>query len=482
MVLKGYIFSIVYVLICLLAALVAYRLGVPKKITRKIVHIFVGFEWVILYHFFGASVHFLIVCLLFLVLLSIDYKMKLVPAMSSDGDNAPGTVYYAVAMTVMASVSMLLPRMIFPFGISVFCTSFGDGLAGIFGQAIKRFNKKIYGNKTLVGTMANLLVSFVVTLVFSCAFGLEISVWYCLAISILAAEVELISGRGLDNLLITVAVSLFSYALLYIPGIVNYLAPILITPVIIAFAKKKNALTNGAIIAALLLDVIVSITFGNFGFAVLSLFFCGSILADKVKKNAKNTRQNENKQAKKNGECRNVIQVLANGGMALIACGGFLFSGERVFLIMYVASLAEAFADTVASGVGALSDKVFDVFRFERCEPGLSGGMSVIGTLSSLMSATALSLFAFVTSALSPKEAILVTLAAFLGAVFDSMLGSLIQGKYICTVCKRLVEKREHCGEKTELHRGFSTVNNDVVNGLSTVFAAALSAIIFVVI
>ena len=103
MIIKGYIFSILYVLLCVLIAMTVYRLGAPKHVTRKVVHILVGFEWVILYHFFGAaSPHFLAVCLLFLLLLALEYKLKLVPIMSSDGDNAPGTVYYAVAMSVMA--------------------------------------------------------------------------------------------------------------------------------------------------------------------------------------------------------------------------------------------------------------------------------------------------------------------------------------------------------------------------------------------
>ncbi|MBQ8321677.1 MAG: DUF92 domain-containing protein [Clostridia bacterium] len=480
MILKGYIFSIAYVLVCVLAALAAYKLGVPKKFTRKIVHILVGFEWVILYHFFGVSVHFLIVCLIFLTLLAIDYKVKLVPAMSSDGDNAPGTVYYAVAMTVMASVSLLLPRMILPFGIAVFCTSFGDGFAGVLGQLIKRFNKKIYAGKTLIGTLSNLVVSFLVPLLFSFAFGLDINVFYCLAIAVLAVELELIADRGLDNLLITIAVSLFSYGLMYIPGIVNYLAPILLTPLIVIFAKKKRALTDGAIAGALLLDVAVSVSFGNFGFVILALFFVGSILADKVKKMAKKTKQKSNLPVKNKTECRNIMQVFANGAMALFASIAFLVSGERVFLVMYVASLAEAFSDTVASGVGALSDNVFDLFRFERCEPGLSGGMSVVGTLFSLVSAASLSLVALALSAINPIEALLVTFSAFLGAVFDSMLGSLLQGKYICPVCKRVVEKKEHCGAETELYRGFSAINNDVVNGLSTVFAATLSAVFFI--
>ena len=93
MIIKGYIFSLVYGVICLLLGLFAYKLGVPKKYSRKIVHILVGFEWFILYRYMGTEIHFLIVCLIFTVLLAISYFLKLMPSMSSDSDNAPGTVY-----------------------------------------------------------------------------------------------------------------------------------------------------------------------------------------------------------------------------------------------------------------------------------------------------------------------------------------------------------------------------------------------------
>nr|MBE6545708.1 hypothetical protein [Oscillospiraceae bacterium] len=138
MIVKGYLFSVLYALICLALGFVLYKFGVAKKITRKIVHILVGFEWVILYYFVGPGIHFLAVCLLFLALLAVSYRKNLMPMISSDADNAPGTVYYALAMSVMAAVTLFIPEMILPFGIGAFCTSLGDGLAGLVGQSEPR--------------------------------------------------------------------------------------------------------------------------------------------------------------------------------------------------------------------------------------------------------------------------------------------------------------------------------------------------------
>ena len=57
-----------------------------------------------------------------------------------------------------------------PFGICIFCTSLGDGFAGIVGQLIKKRNPKLFRNKSLWGFVTNLVVSFVTALIFNAVF------------------------------------------------------------------------------------------------------------------------------------------------------------------------------------------------------------------------------------------------------------------------------------------------------------------------
>ena len=285
MIIKGYIFSFLYAMICILLAMIVSKFGVPKKYTRKLVHILVGFEWVILTHFMGAgSIHFLIVCVLFTLLLFIDYKIKIVPAMSSDGENAPGTVFYGVAMSIMAFITLFVPDMIYPFGIGVFCTSFGDGFAAVVGQLITKRNPKIYGEKSMYGGLTNVIISFLVPLVFSHLFDLGLGIHHCIFIAVFSFFLELFIGFGLDNIVITVGTSLLTYFLAYYPLTINYIVPILCTPLIIAVAYKKKALSFGGIIAAVLLDIAVSVSLGNFGFIVLITFFAVAVVVDKIKK------------------------------------------------------------------------------------------------------------------------------------------------------------------------------------------------------
>lgn len=478
MILKGYLFGVLYGVFCLLLALVAYKLGMPKRYTRKIVHILVGFEWVILYHYLGATYHFLFVCLFFLALLLVAYFAKLMPMISSEGENSPGTVYYAVAMTGVAIVALFEPRVMLPFGIGIACTSIGDGVAGVVGQLIKTHNPKIYRNKSLFGSLANLVASFLSALILSYAYGMGLNVWHCLALAVLSVGVELIAGFGIDNIAITWLVTATGYLLMYVDGAGDYILPIILTPFVIAFVLEKKALTGWGTFAAVLMDVIVSLAFGNFGFVILVAFFGGSVIIDKFKKHARGTSGAD--ETAKRGT-RDAVQVMANGLVATAAACAFVFSkGNPIFAVAFVATMAEAFADTAASGLGAFSKRTFDPFRWRKCSGGISGGMSVIGTLAALAASFDLSCLAFLMAwdAFPVKYALIAMISAFVGTVFDSFLGSVAQVKYTCTVCGAMTEKREHCSTPTVKKEGISSVDNDTVNILSGFFTAILAAIL----
>ncbi len=477
MIIKGYIISIGYALCCLLLSFILYKLRLSKKYTRKIVHILVGGEWFILYHYFGSGAHFLIVCLMFLVLLLTTYRSRGMEMISSENSNAPGTIYYAVAMSGVALVSCFIPKIVLPFGIGVLCTSAGDGFAGVAGQIRSKLNIKIYGEKTLFGLLTNFIISTSSALVMSYIYDMRFEFWQCLAIGALAAELEIVTGKGFDNISITWGITAFAYSLMYVDGINNYLLPILLSLVIFAFANKKNALSKGGLIAASIIDLAVSVSLGNFGFLLLSVFFIGSVIVDKFKKRQKNKSSNCEEQK---GGCRDAMQVLANGAVSAIAALAFLLTQKKIFLVAFVAGLAEAFADTSASGIGVYSNKTFDPFRWKRCDSGISGGMSVVGTIASLLASSVIAFIPLLFDNVdySFQLSLVVLLCGFSGAVFDSLLGSLVQVKYKCSLCGKITEKEIHCSKKTVKHSGLSFVDNDVVNFASCAFSAVVSLLI----
>lgn len=477
MILKGYIFGVLYALFCLFIAFLVYKLGAPKKYTRKLVHILVGAEWIILSHYMGSSIHFLMVCLLFLVILSVAHFKKLMPMISSDSDNAPGTVYYALAMSIMAVICLFVPDMMLPFGIGVLCTSIGDGLAGVVGSLFDTHNPKVYKNKTLFGFLANVIASSAVAVAFKYIYLPELEIWHCIMLGLLSGGLELITVFGLDNISITVGVSLLAYAFVHYTVIDSFSLPIVLTSYLIALVIEKKVLTRNGLILALILDAVVSLTLSNFGFVLLLSFLVFSVAVDKVKR-----RRKKEDTITKKGDCRDGVQVIANGLIPMMMALMYSGTGNPAFIVGYIAALAEATADTAASGIGVYAKSTFDLFRMKKTVSGLSGGMSVVGTVASLFGATVIATVAYAFDVINFELFVMVSLCAFLGAIFDSFLGSLLQIKYKCSVCGALTEREVHCNKKTEKYSGFEFFDNDIVNLFSGLFSAILAAVLFSVV
>ena len=469
----GYILAFLYGILCLALAHVAYKLGMPKIYTRKLVHVLVGFEWVILYFFHGASIHSLIVCLAFLALLFVVARKNLMPMISSESDNSLGTVYYAVAMSIMAAVCLVVPKLMIPFGIAAFCTSFGDGFAGIVGQSIKRKNPKIYGNKTLFGTIANFVFSFISAEAFVLIFELKLSVWQTLAIALVCVCFELLGALGFDNILLPLAVFALSSAFLYFDGIGNYLAPILLTPVVLLLVNEKKLLTKDGILAAILVDALISISLGNFGFTLLLTFLLLGALSDKVK-----TKKGQKKQT---SDKRNWKQVLANSSVATVLSIIYFLTENNVFAVCFAASLAEALSDTFSSSFGSLAPRAYDIIRMKKVKKGLSGGVSLIGSLFGILGAGIIALITLAFGVADAKLFLIIFVSAFFGMLCDSILGSLLQVKYKCPVCGEITEKHMHCDTDTVPYSGIKYVGNNLVNLLSTTFSATLAAVLFLI-
>lgn len=472
MILKGYVFSLLYAISCVLLGTSAHKLGLKKQYSRKIVHILVGAEWIILYDYVGVSVHFLAVCLACTAALLLDYIFKILPAMSSDGDNAPGTVYYGVAMSILAGASLIEPDLIIPFGMAVFCTSLGDGAAGLVGQLVKSHNPRILGKKTLFGFLANFAVSFGVVFAMSRIFEFTLSIWAVTLIALLSAVIELVSVFGLDNILVTLGVAALAYSLWRWPQFEDYALAAALILAVIAVVYEHRALSVSGIVLAVALAIVSTVALGNYGFILLLIYFAASIITDKIKKRARGV-QIANTQKKKFK--RNMFQVASNGAAAGACALGFVIFNNPAFAVGFVAALAEALADTAASGIGARAKKTYDPFRRKPCEKGMSGGMSVIGTLSSLAFGIFLSALAYAMGIVSLPGAAIAAAAAFLGMILDSALGSLVQAKFVCPVCGRAHEKRTCCNTPSKRVSGVGFITNSTVNFICNLVSAAVT-------
>ena len=149
---------------------------------------------------------------------------------------------------------------------------------------------------------------------------------------------------------------------------------------------------------------------------------------------------------------RNGWQVLANLFAAAFVCAVCVVYPQAFRYLMpgAVAALAEAAADTVSSEIGeAIRGGTYLIVGFSRVDPGLDGGISVIGTVCGLVAAFSVGVLSWITGLVDVRWAALSSACGFAGMLFDSILGATLE------------------------RRGL--LGNDGVNFLSTVFAADLA-------
>jgi uncharacterized protein (TIGR00297 family) len=147
---------------------------------------------------------------------------------------------------------------------------------------------------------------------------------------------------------------------------------------------------------------------------------------------------------------RNARQVLANLAVPALASAAFGGTGNRVWLMMIVAALAEAATDTVASEVGqSRSEKALLITTWKAVPAGTDGGITVPGTVAGTAAGLLIAVVAALGGMVRPAQLWIPVTAGFVGMLADSFLGASVQ------------------------RRGW--MNNETVNFFGTVMAAVLA-------
>lgn len=243
-------------------------------------------------------------------------------------------------------------------------------------------------------------------------------------------------------------------------------------------ALITGALTLRGTALAWVFCIVISCSGGLPAFAVLAAVFIFTAAASKLA----GKRADPYNVRRKSG-ARDIDRVFCNVGIAALAAGLHWITAYQGFMFAYAAVMAESLADSVASKIGPLTDgRTVDICTFKPAQAGISGGVSLAGTLAALMGSVCIGLLWLLSSRCGRGEAALVAAVGFIGCMFDSVLGSRAQVRYRCTCCRKVTERDEHCGAACIKEKGIAWMNNDVVNLLSNVFALVLALAVYAII
>ena len=248
---------------------------------------------------------------------------------------------------------------------------------------------------------------------------------------------------------------------------------LLISTLLALFALWRRALTPIGSLLAWALCLLITYAVGWTAFLVIAVTFLGTVAADKLA----GSRADPHGLRRKSGR-RDALRVLCNVGVGALAMALYLVSYRSVFAVAFAGVMAESLADSLASKLGPLSrQEPRDLCTGKVVPTGLSGGVTLLGTLAEALGAAVIAaIWGVGTKSLS--AALVVFAAGFLGAMMDSVFGSRLQAKFRCPSCGAVTERETHCGERGSLVSGRRRVTNDTVNFLSNLCAWGLSMLI----
>lgn len=463
-----------YILIFLYAFGLIFAVGkllqgrVNLETSRKIIHTMLFAIWVFIDLFLRDTVHQIIIPVVFIFLNAMSYKFKIYKSVEREDGNHLGTVYFSIAVSVIMALAYFFPELYYPSGLAVCCLTFGDGFAALIGY--NTVSKKLCAHKSLNGFIACAAASALSMLAFKAIYLPEIGLGAIALLAVIAAICELIDF-GLDNFTVTFSVFGLSYVLLCHASAELYTGLIAAVLVFLVVFFSRAIDYYGALLSMLMVFSFSYCGSGRaLGFLLGSYFVIFFIsLAAKMLRKARGQERQSDK--------RGFWQILINGGIGTALIIFYGISGNKTFFLLSMISIGGCFIDSVSSDVGTLSTKKpYDIFRRRYVETGLSGGMSLLGTLSALVFSVIIGLYAAWAPGLSWFYALTAGAFVFLQSIADSALGSLVQVKYRCRVCGAVTEKKRHCDAETEYHSGVKWINNNAVNLISSVIITALAA------
>jgi uncharacterized protein (TIGR00297 family) len=460
------------------------RFKISGENTRQFVHIGVGLLVILSPLVIASPVQPALLAIIFIILNAYALRVGQMKGIHTTTRFSLGTVFFPVSFLVLILLYWNSNPAILIIGMLIM--TIADPLASIIGNRARNSRQFVFWKdaKSRVGSLVVFISSFLITsIIFQLLQVLQDKnpIPLCslmligLAVAVVATLSESISFAGSDNLTLPLFSALMLDTIQQLPlqGQLTVVGWIAFSFFLAYAAYRLKALTAGGGAGAMLLGSLVFSIGGSYWVIPMATFFVLSSILSKVGK-LKNTILST--MVEKGGQ-RDLLQVYANGGISLLMAITYHYTGNDLFYLMFLGSLAAATADTWGTEIGILSNKQpRHILTFAKVPAGTSGGVTVLGTSGFFMGAGVLTLSGImpINSSTSKLFAI-VAISGILGALIDSIIGATIQAQYQCPACQKTTEKLVHCGKyQTTLISGIRWINNDVVNLICTASGAAL--------
>ena len=246
-------------------------------------------------------------------------------------------------------------------------------------------------------------------------------------------------------------------------------AGLVLSIVIAAIARWRNALSTSGAVAAVLLGTATVAASWTWAATLVAFFLSSTLLSQ-----AGRARRNElTSDVIAKGGNRDAWQVFANGGPFAAAAVASLLLPSFNWTTLGAGAIAASNADTWATEIGTLSRRPpRSIMTLRQVNPGTSGGVTVLGTIGSVAGAAFIAIVVLL-GGWGSTSACAALIGGTSGSFVDSIMGATVQEKRWCHACARGTERAVHtCGNKTTHAGGVSWIRNDAVNFLSSIAGA----------
>jgi uncharacterized protein (TIGR00297 family) len=336
-----------------------------------------------------------------------------------------------------------------------------DAMAGICGTYFGK-QKIIFlaETKSWAGFIAFYITALIVSL-----FYFDFSpqhILLCMLLALLPALTELFSYRGSDNFTVPVFTAVWMILLTHTANnnLLIILAYVCLFALLSVFAVYKKWLTISGACAACWMALLLYATGGLKAFIAPGIFLLIGSLLSKLNVPVK----------EKHG--RNARQVFANGIVGICCLILYQLTHNNIYVTTAIISFCISMCDSTSSETGMyFKGATYDILSLRKIIPGVSGGISLAGTLGGMAGALLIAAAAGYAYQFSLKLIIYMTIGGFTGMLADGILGSLLQAKYK----NALGVLTDEPDTAEALHvKGYAWCTNDMVNLISNLFITGL--------